>query len=419
MRMNFRSRWNNIAYMWSNGLLETLPESFTDKISPKLIHKKYLLIMKDFLADLLRVFRKTKIPSSKIWFLVLTQNNVDALKGIKEKTEGSIFVSFYRFRSTINVNTHYFYLSRRFFHDFLYPFTWFLYFLKYRKKATRFFDLFFSVNGTYKECLRLLKKNRPEAIVFTNDHLVIARSLLLAANKLGIKTYYVQHASVTAYFPPLEFTYALLDGKDALSKYEECGDVISKVHLVGICKFDNYVNQLNNSTKVRVLGIAFNLIDEIDDVRYFVDELRKEHLELELVLRPHPADNRDLSSIKGVSISNRSKENTFEFIKRIDCLISGDSSIHLEAILLNVNSLYYNFGISKRFDFYGYVKNGLIVYYPDLESINKKVNELKAIKTDVHYKASYYNAAIGTDFYGKTTKKISDIILDTVKEGDD
>jgi len=287
--------------------------------------------------------------------------------------------------------------------------------VKCTEKAIRYYDLLFTVNGTYEECLRLLKNKKPKAIVFTNDHLIIARSLLLAANKLRIKTYYVQHASVTQYFPPLEFSYALLDGEDAYLKYKQCGNINSEVKLVGISKFDSYINNVNNNKRIYNVGIAFNLVDEIESVEKTIAKIKENHPDLKLIVRPHPAEQRNLKLLNDVYISNSMRENSFDFIKKIDCLVSGDSSIHLEAVLLNVYSCYYNFNVSQRFDYYGFVKNGLIEYIENIEDLNKRLTELKVSKPDTQKKSKFYNEAIGTDYYGNSTNKISEIIIDTLK----
>ena len=63
--------------------------------------------------------------------------------------------------------------------------------------------------------LEELQKIRPKLALISNDHTVQARSLRISAEILGIKTLYMQHASVSEIFPPLEFDYALLDGEIA------------------------------------------------------------------------------------------------------------------------------------------------------------------------------------------------------------
>lgn len=414
--MKFIERWNNLSYMWTNGILDTLPDSFTDNISPRKFYKKLILLCKDVTADFLRVFKRTELPDSSIWFFVLTKNNYDALKPIKENIPGSIFVTFFRFRSRISDDTFSFHLGLRILYDIFYPFTWLLYTLKYPGKGLRYFDLLFTVNGSYPQCKRLLKKYKPEAIIFANDHLVIARALLLAANDLGINTFYVQHASVNSYFPPLEFTHAFLDGHDAFEKYKKSGPVKSIVHFVGMAKFDPYCDKTNENTRLRTLGIAYNLVDNVEAVLEVTRIIALQNPGLKFLLRAHPGDTRPIGKIENIEISNATKESSFHFLTRIDALVSGDSSIHLEAAMMNVYPIYYNFTKSKRFDFYGFVQNGLVEYCSDLDLLNKSIARLTNLKPNIQNRATYYNSAIGSSFYGKSTQKIVSIIQETMAE---
>ena len=415
MKLNFVERWNNIMFIWKDNPSDVYPSFIINKFSPLPNFKKIKLIIKDFTADFLRLYRRNNIPQQKIWFLVLTQNNLDALKDIKKFIPQSIYTSFYRFRSKINENnTYYFYLSFRFIRDLLYPFYFLFFYFSNKKKASRYYDLLFTVHGTYEESLRLLKRTKPKAIIFANDHLVIARSLLLAANFLGIKTYYVQHASVSEHFPPLEFSHALLEGKDSKLKYEKCGEVKSKIHLCGMSKFDKYSNQINVKKKIEVLGIAFNLNDKIEDVLNFATQIINNNSNLKILLRAHPGDDRNMESLKTFSFSNSQKESAFDFLSSIDCLIAGESSIHLEAVLLNVYPLYFSFSKTIKFDYYGYIKNNLLENYTNIKDINKKLKDLQILKPKIQHRAIPYNAAIGSDFYGKTSNKIADIILETI-----
>ena len=68
----------------------------------------------------------------------------------------------------------------------------------------------------------LLKGMRPEFVVTANDHNVPNRCILAVAHRLGIKTVYMQHASVSDLFPALRVNYAFLDGQAALDIYREC-----------------------------------------------------------------------------------------------------------------------------------------------------------------------------------------------------
>jgi len=113
--MKFIERWNNLSHMWTNGILDTLPDSFTDNISPRRFYKKIILLCKDVTADFLRLFKRTKLPDSSIWFFVLTKNNYDALKPIKKNTPDSIFVTFFHFIWVLDSCMIYFIRLRGFF----------------------------------------------------------------------------------------------------------------------------------------------------------------------------------------------------------------------------------------------------------------------------------------------------------------
>ena len=70
--------------------------------------------------------------------------------------------------------------------------------------------------------INILSKTKPKLVIVSNDHSLNCRSLRLAAQILGIRTLYIQHASISNIFPPLEFDYALLDGLVSYKKYVSC-----------------------------------------------------------------------------------------------------------------------------------------------------------------------------------------------------
>jgi hypothetical protein len=406
--------WSNIAFIWINGYLETLPDSFRDLHSPKRSFKKIRLILKYFASDLLKIFKRSRIPKDKVWFLVLTNNNLNALKSVQAKTSNSIFISYFRWRSQINDRTYYFNFRLKFLYNLLFPFFLTAYFIHGGRKIKTYYDIYFSVNGLYEESLRLLKRTKPRAIIFANDHLVIARSLLLAANDLGIKTYYIQHASVSEFFPPLEFTYSLLEGRDALDKYKKSGALNTHVKLVGMPKIDKYSNQINKKPIITSVGIAFNLLDEIEAVFKVADRINNSFPDLEIVLRPHPSDKRDLRLLKEYKLSDSKCNDSFSFLSKIDLLIAGDSSILLEATLMNVYSVYYLYNPSAIFDYYGFLKNGLVEYCENETQLLDLISKIKIRKPDVHERAKYYNETVGTSDFGRSSDLILEILQNTI-----
>ena len=95
---------------------------------------------------------------------------------------------------------------------------------KQKKKIAikKYFNLFCNVYAYIPYFLQIIKKNKTKFILSSNDHNSSNRSLRLAAEMMSIKTIYLQHASITKYHPPLEFDYALLDGKKAEEGYPSC-----------------------------------------------------------------------------------------------------------------------------------------------------------------------------------------------------
>ena len=205
-----------------------------------------------------------------------------------------------------------------------------------------------------------------------------------------------------------------MEGRDSQLKYENCGEVKSEIHLCGMPKFDKYISQLNTKEKVEVVGLAFNQIDEVEDVFKFVTQLKEDNSNLKLILRAHPGDDRSMELFEEFTFSNSKTESAFSFLSKIDCLIAGESSIHLEAVLLNVYPLHFSFDKSSFFDCFDFIKNNLIEHFIDVNALNNKLKELQILKPEVQQRAIPYNAAIGSDFYGKSAQKIAKIIIDTV-----
>jgi hypothetical protein len=268
-------------------------------------------------------------------------------------------------------------------------------------RALRFFDLIFAAIGYYEVYVRALRYYRPRAIIFANDHNDDARALLLAARACGVPTAYVQHASVSTYFPPLSFDLSLLEGQDALDKYQQCGPIRGRVELVGMPKADAFLSQRNTEPQVRRVGIATNLLDNSEAINTTVVYLLQEFPTLVFTFRAHPSDTRDFGFLRQhlqLQFSDARQENVFEFLQKQDALIAADTSTHLEATLLNLASIYYRFGTNTiTNDYYGYVAHGLIERADTLPELALLLHRYELHKSPTLYqRATYYNSTIGT-----------------------
>jgi hypothetical protein len=307
---------------------------------------------------------------------------------------------------------------------FFFPLVLYKYFKTkgYRKKTFQYvFDSYWLVYGCYIISRLWLRRVSPPGIAVANDHNVAIRSLIRAARMEHIPTFYVQHASVTDKFPPLSFDFALLEGMDALLKYERAGASPTKVFLIGMLKADAYSRDINTNMVAEIIGICTNLLDPVVRVDQLCQQIRREFPNLRVSLRPHPADRRreewiDLAKKYQFEFSDSKVEHPFDFMKRVDVIIAGDSNIHLEAALMNVFPLYYDFEQIHR-DHYGFQHNGMVEFVAEPQLVCDRLKELLQLKPSIRMKARSYCATVGTPYDGRSSELASAIANDVVSNG--
>lgn len=345
----------------------------------------------------------------KVWLYVVSANNYDALEFIRLARPDAVLVAgqaknIGRYNATVNRLS----LRRKLLYYWQFPLAFIGLIRTDGRRAWRFFDFIFYAIGYYEVYRRALRHYRPRAVVFSNDHNDDTRSLLLACRAEGVPTAYVQHASVSANFPPLGFDLSLLEGQDALDKYHLCGPVHGRVELVGMPKADAYLARRNTAPAVHRVGVACNIHDPLPPLTEALVYLLRELPELTFTLRPHPSDGRDFEPLRkllpALQWSGAREENVFDFLLRQDALVAADTSTHLEATLLNVASIYYRFGTNPHTDdYYGYAAHGLV------ERANNPVELAAALRryaqhkpADLYRRAAYYNATLGTPDEGRS-----------------
>ena len=344
-----------------------------------------------------------------VWLYVVSANNYEALQFIQGAQPGAVLVAgqgknIGRYNGAVRQLS----LRRKVLHYWQYPGALAGLWRREGPRAWRFFDLVFYAIGYYEVYGRALRHYRPRAVVFANDHNDDARALLLACRTEGIPTAYVQHASVSANFPPLGFDLSLLEGQDALDKYRRCGPVRGQVALVGMPKADVYLARRNQAPAVCRVGLACNIHDPLPALAETLAYLAQALPALTLTLRPHPSDTRDFGPLRRqlpqVQWSDARRQNVFEFLETQDALVAADTSTHLEATLLNVASIYYRFAANPLTDdYYGYVAHGLVPRAADLPALGALLGALAHHKpADLYYRAAYYNATLGTPDEGRS-----------------
>lgn len=382
------------------------------KNPPSLVMCYFLFFLKTIRSVLSFQFRYKEI--SELLVVVPTLTNKKAVKTIIENIQNDCFSVWGNFRKDL-------------------PFA--LFYLRSIKGLSLFQKLYNSSSQedkllmrryyynfmlTYGVCktfdIMLRDNSQLKIIVFANDHITPCRCLIEAAEKQGIKTLYVQHASVTERFPPLHFTYSFLDGQDSFEKYKTIGDMRGEIFLSGSPRFDD-IAKIEKREKVYDVGIALNLMDNKERVLELCRYIAA-HYSRNIVVRPHPRMKWDLAEFvkDGYAISDSKTESSISFLSRVRVMIANESGIHLDAALMEVPSALYNFRDSEILDWYSYIKNGLIKV---LRTKEEAVETLRDGISMSEGNVRLYNAAFHTSCEGKVGKMIGQFISDIINKSEE
>jgi hypothetical protein len=333
-------------------------------------------------------------PADKVWLMVGTLNNLHSLQVFQENLPDTIWVATSKEGARLTKGGR-ISLHRSFWYWYTKPALLLGLFRLFGSMVWRRSEEWTYALGIYEAAIGVLRKHKPKALLFANDHAPEMRALLFAAKKLGIPTVYIQHASVSTLFPPLRYDLNLLEGQDAWDKYKQCGPVEGEVKLIGMPKFDQYHTDRKPSTSIKRIGICGTLFDDDRRIANFIQALAKALPEMALAFRPHPRDDRHYPLPPQVRMSSAREESIFSFLKNQDVLIAGDTSTHLEAVLLNMPSLYVPF-TDQLSDYYGFAEKGLVENIGHVEAAVAWIQEHQSQTPTVYTRAQYYNAVVGT-----------------------
>ena len=253
---------------------------------------------------------------------------------------------------------------------------------------------------------RLLKAAEARMVVVSNDHLFIPVSMIYAARERHMKSVYVQHAHVSPAFPPLCMDYALLDGTVAERTYRRIGvGKDTTIALIGMMKSDGLV-RYKKVSGIRNVGICINGVDDLSKIDAMIRHIHEYHPDLNIHVRLHPIMPKDyhMDSFAFCTMSDHRGENVFAFLKRIDLLVCGESSVHVEAALMNMPSFYYN-TFHRLLDDYGFVKDGLVsALFDDPRRFSDYLATLD-VNQDFSGRAKPYCDTIGTAYENRSTER--------------
>lgn len=290
-----------------------------------------------------------------------------------------------------------------------------------------YLDKFFGVYAYLVYFYRVLRCVQPELVIVSNDLNPANRALLAAAHYLGVKTVYLQHASISSLFPSLRVNYAFLDGQCAWDIYQKCEPnkpttarraPLPTIYLTGQQK------RLRKSVdKAGRVGIALNALDSVEAVARATRALV--HARKLVIVRWHPeSTSRQVDVLRSaftgqdqLQWSNPKQQGVGDFLAGVSCLIAGNSSIHLEAILAGVASIYYEFSPAENPDYYGYVKNGLVKSATSMDEVLAFTSEAKRKDHPDSETVRYYSATYDTEWEGREAELLGTQLLALVQGG--
>lgn len=266
----------------------------------------------------------------------------------------------------------------------------------------------------------LLKDVRPKIVMLSNDHNPEARSMIELCKYFEIKTAYVPHAAVSKRFHSLDFNYSFLDGQHALDIYQSCDSrrsPKSKIIAKRLCFMVGNIRKFNiDETKGKAenkFGLAIKGTDKLEDVINIIEQLVAF---CPVVVRAHPNLNAsryyqmiEKKFLDDVEFSDPKTQTVSEFLGGLTTLISGNSTILLEAAAAGKNPVYLNELSDGVYDYYGFVERKITDYFDTIKDfINFYIHEgsAYAFRPDSDG-MSYYWSSFGQDYSNEEAQIIS------------
>ena len=204
-------------------------------------------------------------------------------------------------------------------------------------------------------------KDIEKLVIISNDHSIYNNFIINWCKFNNVETMYIQHAPVSEKFPPLRCDYNILFSKSSEVIYSKISSinvnykVYSDFRLINLLnlKIDKYVND-------KSILICTNELDEVENVKKYIDFFIK--INYDVTIRKHPADRKNWT----IENTNFSINSLYEDFTNNNIILCNETALFLEAAICD--KLIYKCNFSPFLDFYGYLRDGLIIkeyYTPD------------------------------------------------------
>ena len=248
-----------------------------------------------------------------------------------------------------------------------------------------------------------------KVLVQYNDHTPYNFLIQLKAEKIGIKTVYIQHAPIGDHFPPLHHDLNILFSQDSYDKYwridaqafeKNRAEIAFDFRLLAAKEFEHSIKNPN-----RVL-VCINRLDDFTEIKATVEALLQAGYQV--LLRPHPEDNRKMPELEGVEVSKG--RSIWQDLGECKNVVVNESAVPLEAIYFG-NRLYKLNTWSAALDNYNFLSFGLI--QKEYDSNEAMIIDMRGdVITFDKSKLSYFvgqteNLEKGMDFLGERIKELA------------
>lgn len=280
---------------------------------------------------------------------------------------------------------------------------WYFFLKGYDRRAYRskFWHCFYDLGRYRYVYLQLKRSKKVKMFIGSNDHIGYSQMGFVAAKKLGIKTVYIQHASVTEKFPPLMVDLALLDGKDSMAKYRIAPKQNVKIELIGSLKYDNFIQRSKVPPARIIVGVCVNYFQADHPLQLqLCEELSKANVPFIIRFHPHLVVHRREVFMNEKWLYSSDDEKECEFILKCSHVVSEDSNILLDTLVLHRTPIYYKVA-NRGVDYYGFLANGLVEKrYTNINDVFAYINEKQNNILEQRKRAKYYIDTLYTDNEG-------------------
>ncbi|MAG21778.1 MAG: hypothetical protein CL943_00535 [Candidatus Diapherotrites archaeon] len=290
-----------------------------------------------------------------------------------------------------------------------------------------------------------IKREKPRIIVLWADNLPVERMMALVAKQNNVPTMVVMHGIVSRGpgFVPIYADYLASYGKGDKKIFKKLGEDPKKVVPLGAPRFDELLHNKKNlhtthefyaknlfDSRKKIVAFAaqpvmkkraVDFLDDKDRINELIIEAFNELKDVQLVIKPHPAEY--LGSYNNVieALGSRAKVlrdiNVYDMLNACELLITGSSTVGLEAMILGTPMI--EVKPSKADDNYPYWESGAALKAETgkqlATAIKKLLFDKKALaKNTVKRKAFLKEYASGID--GKATKKTVEFVKELAKK---